>query len=66
MHGIATGIAQRRRQRWRKLRVNQEQHVSFCRDDRMICLTGGKGQGSIDVGALQIRIILEDIFARLS
>jgi hypothetical protein len=42
MDGIATDIAQRRRHRRRKLGVNQEQHVSFCRNDRMICLTGGK------------------------
>ena len=52
MDGIATSIAQRRRQRRRKLSVNQEQHVSFCRDDRMIRLTGGKGQGRVDIVAL--------------
>ncbi len=66
MDRIATGIAQRRRQQRRKLSVNQEQHVSFCRNDRMIGLTGGKSQSRINVGALQIRIILQDRFARLS
>ena len=65
MEGLVACIAQSRRQCGRKLGINQKQHASFCRNNRMIRLTRGKGQYGVDVVAFQIRVILQDLFARL-
>ena len=66
MEGLIACIPQSLRQCRRKLGVNQKQHASFCRNNRMIRLTGGESQYRVNVFAFQVWIILQDLFARLS
>ena len=63
---LAAGLAQCLRQRGRKLRVDQKEQNLFRRDNRMVGLTGSKGQNRIDISAFKIRILLKDRLSRLA
>jgi hypothetical protein len=63
---LVAAITKRRCQRRRKLRVDQKKQSLFRRDDRMVSLTGRKGQDRIDVGAFEIGIIPKDRLSRLA
>jgi hypothetical protein len=51
---LAGDVAQSLCQRWWKLRVDEKEQSLFRRDDRMVRLTGSKGQDRIDVSAFEI------------
>jgi hypothetical protein len=63
---LTAGLAQRLRQRGRKLRVDQKEQGLFRRDDGMVRLAGGKGQNCIDVRVFRIGIFLKNRLSRLA
>jgi hypothetical protein len=66
MNRLTAGLAQCRRQRGRKLCIDQKEQNLFRRDNGMIRLTGSKGQNRIDVRVFKIRILLKNRLSRLA
>jgi hypothetical protein len=63
---LTAGLPQCRRQRGRKLRVDQKEQNLLRSDNGMVRLPGSKGQNRIDIGAFKIRILLKNRFSRLA
>jgi hypothetical protein len=63
---FAAGLAQRLRQRGRKLRIDQKEQNLFRRNDGMVRLPGSKGQDRIEIRVFKVRIFPKNRLSRLA
>jgi hypothetical protein len=66
VHGRTAGAAQSLCQRGQELSVDEKEQDLFRRNDGMVCLAGSKGQGCVDILALEIWVLSQDRLSRLA